>query len=390
MSANHTLALLLTPALVGWYGAMAAPPAYEAVPIENPSAFGALEDALLRLQVGLQGTVRVYHFGNSNIRGGDWPAQARGLLQQRYGDGGPGYLVPRPGGIVTRVPVRIRAGGGWKVHRSRPWRPGDGANGLGFESLVGRGPEAWIEVRSTAPVEVAVHFVCHPEGGTLRLQRSGNGRGEMDTRCSLPQLGVWRWKSGGPPSRHVFGVQGGPVRLLGIDAAGAGVGLAYDAFGVNGQHVSAWLYSRPGLLREQLAVAPADLVILSYGGNEAFDRRLTLEQYQTDLEQALTRVRELAPDASCLLVGPIATCPEQTRLRPIIYAQRAAAHRHGCGFWDSAQVAGGPGGLCSWRGRRPPLVARDGYHLSRHGYRLIGRAFGKALLEILDHQEGIP
>jgi NADPH2:quinone reductase len=50
-------------------------------------------------------------------------------------------------------------------------------------------------------------------------------------------------------------------------------------------------------------------MVLSYGGNEAFNRSLSLSVSRAMLEYAVARVRLLAPDASCLLTGPIATCP---------------------------------------------------------------------------------
>ena len=50
-------------------------------------------------------------------------------------------------------------------------------------------------------------------------------------------------------------------------------------------------------------VAP-DLIVFSYGTDESFDDRLDLADYETKVSAVIARLRESAPQASFLIIGP--------------------------------------------------------------------------------------
>ena len=93
-----------------------------------------LHDALRALQDGTRKRhVRITWLGDSHAQADFWTGYLRETLQQRFGNGGPGfvrigYKQYRHGGIRTEVK------GGWRMRPKRPstikpW--GDGAFGLG-------------------------------------------------------------------------------------------------------------------------------------------------------------------------------------------------------------------------------------------------------------------
>jgi lysophospholipase L1-like esterase len=190
-----------------------------------------------------------------------------------------------------------------------------------------------------------------------------------------------RWELGaGEHTVHLRVQDGRPVRLLGVVVENAGSGVVYDVLGINGHRASAILEWDEALLRAQLARRTPDLVILSYGGNEALDPQLGMDRYERKLEQAVARIRSLAPSATLLLVGPLPMCPERPRVAQVAAVQRRVAQRAAAAYWDASRLAGNGASLCSWRHQQPALISGDGLHLSKHGYTLVGQTFTKSLL----------
>lgn len=359
-------------------------PIVRPVAVDPPEALGAFQRALLDLDRGLRRRVRVMHFGDSHVASDLWTSVVRQALQARFGDGGPGYLLPPPHGAFHVGPADLAAGAGWQTRRrGRRFGPLDGLWGLAGTSMEAVGPDAWATVDVPDLVDgavVEVHLLARPGGGALEIS-IGDRTERVDLSGERAALVVRRYLV--PPGvRRVMLRAGGgrPVRVLGVSVESRLPGVVYDVLGVNGQRAAAILDWSPRLLDAQLRMRPPDLVVLSFGGNEALDPRLPLDRYEAQLRGAVSRMREAAPEASCLLVGPTATCPARERVVEIAAIQRRVAPELGCGFWDSASVSGGAGSLCGWIHSDDDLVAGDRLHLRPNGYELMGRELTAALV----------
>jgi lysophospholipase L1-like esterase len=129
--------------------------------------------------------------------------------------------------------------------------------------------------------------------------------------------------------------------------------------------------------------------VLAYGTNEAGDDDVPPAAYEDRLRRVLTRIGEVAPDASCLLVGPSdrpllledgVTYGVRPLLNSVIDVQRRVAAELGCGFFDVRAFMGGELSMVRWTAAVPPLGARDHVHLTMLGYQQLGEALNKALL----------
>ncbi|MBX3270650.1 MAG: hypothetical protein KF729_10330 [Sandaracinaceae bacterium] len=355
------------------------------VDVERPVALGHFRDALGALARDPRRRVRVMHFGDSNVAADLWTAVARETLQARYGDGGSGYLLPPRIGSWHRGPVRLEAAGEWTARRrgyARDYGPLDGRWGLAGVAMEPAGPAASLVAHlpsDTGPREVELHALGRPRPGRLEVRVDAGPYEPVALSRGRPELVVVRRSLDASAHRVHVRAAGGVPRVLGLVVERPS-GLVYDVLGINGHRASAILTWDEALLVEQLRHRPPDLVVLSYGGNEALDRGLSLAAYEADTSAAIARVRRIAPDASCLLVGPLATFPAHApRMGAVSATQRRLALRHGCGFWDSAASSGGPGTLERWA-RFPGMVASDRLHLGREGYARVGRSFVGALL----------
>ena len=135
-----------------------------------------------------------------------------------------------------------------------------------------------------------------------------------------------------------------------------------------------------------------DLVILTYGTNEARERDFDPAAYRRALEQLLGRIREAAPGVALVVSGP----PEQEirspeggfapvrQLAQVSSAQEGAARNAGAVFVDLSREMGGPWTLGRWALERPPLVGSDRVHFSSGGYERLARLLVGRLVEVVN------
>ncbi|MFT7622478.1 MAG: lysophospholipase L1-like esterase [Myxococcota bacterium] len=396
MSALATIAYVVVS-----IGLCSPPPAPHTVGVEFGQAMSAFVNSARRAQSGLQPQLRVVHFGDSNIAARAWSEAVALHLSPLASPGGPGYLLPKPGRTIRSGGVTVTSGTRWKWRQAR-FRGsridvGDGMLGLMGAALDSAGNKALLDVRIApgTPMTVDIIALCRPKGGSLMIH-SGRDVRQLKTDCVRPGVVRASFALAGDRARLKVKARGGPVRVLGVSAERPGGGLVYDILGVNGHQASAFGRWDASIIGSQLRRRRPDLVVISYGGNEAFNPELSMPAYRALLEYTVARVRLLAPDAACMLTAPIATCPRgrvaavTPRIEAIIGIQRLVARESGCGFWDTAAVFGGAGALCPWTMARPAMVAADGMHLTRRGYRLLGALLGDALMALVRGPEHAP
>lgn len=364
-------------------------PPVQPVWIEGSDALRHFHGALAALRRDPSRRVRVLHYGDSNVAADVWTMVAREVLQQRFGDGGPGYFLPRGHGSWHRVPLRVQSQGQWLSRRrgfARDFGPADGLWGLAGVGVEPGSAGARVRVAVPAGPEGRV-FELHALGrprppGALAVRIDGGEWQRVDLRHDRPGLILRRWRLDGGAHEVEVRHAGGRPRLLGMVVEHRS-GVVYDVLGINGHRASAINHWNEELLRAQLTHRRPDLVVLSYGGNEALDPNLPIDAYEAQTRAAVARIRSLAPEASCLMVGPLASVRRYAeRMRAVTEVQRRIAPQLGCAFWDSSRTSGGHGTLHRWV-RYPGMVSGDRLHLGRHGYELVGREFATALLRDL-------
>ena len=355
-------------------------------PVSVEGSLTHFHEALRALERDPSRRVRVLHYGDSNVAADLWTGTTRDALQARFGHGGSGYLLPRRHGSWHRGPVHIREEGRWQSRRrgfARDFGPVDGFWGLAGTSVEPAGPGARIVLdvpEADQARTLEVHLLGRPQNGAVTVSIDDDAPVTVDTRASAPTLVLRRFALDAAAHRVVVRAVAGRPRVLGLVVERAH-GVVYDVFGINGARASAINGWDTTLLAAQIAHRPPDLIVLSYGGNEALDPALGLGVYEERTRGAIQRMQALAPEASVLLVGPLATEERHaTRMGAVTRIQRRLAQELGCAFWDSSMTSGGPGTLSRWV-RLPGMVGRDHLHLGRMGYEAVGRAFVSALLD---------
>lgn len=370
-------------------------------PIEDPtgdlSRFFAALDRVEKAETGA--LVRISHFGDSPLTGDMISGEARKMLQKRFGDGGPGFvLAGRPWGWYGHRGIALDATG-WTA-LSPLLTPGNGGHyGLGLVSFSSPSSGARSEVRWEKGrfTRAEVSFTVAPGNGTLLVSVEGGPEDAIPT--AGPERRTARFVAAAPDgaTRVVFRPKGdGEVTVYGVTLETAGPGLVYDALGANGSSVHALALADAKGWIDALALRGSDLVILNYGTNESGTEGIAGPRYVRELTGIVARVRAALPEASVLIMAPmdrgardadgeIATLPA---IPKIVEAQRRAALEARCAFFDTYRAMGGEGTMARWYRSEPRLATADFTHTTFAGSDRVARLLVDALLAARAAREG--
>ncbi len=342
-------------------------------------------------------TTRISFWGASHVAGEFFTGQVRRLLQERWGDGGHGFVMPGPPWKGYRASdVNLCANGTWMGdYIDRRGGRSDGRYGpAGFDLSPTEGAVGWVQTTKTNPQgrsvsRFEVAYLREPGAGVLRLQVDDTDPVEVSAAGEAsqtgPALAVLKVEDG--PHRLTVSAEG-PVRIYGTWLERDEPGVVVDAQGVSGRTASSWQSWDASLMRPYLERRRPDLVVLAYGTNEANEKSLDPEKYATSLRLTLERMRSLLPDAACVLVGPSDRGKKVKRNRYAIWAptawvarvQREVGPAFGCATWDLQAASGGEGSMLQWYfNAEPKLAAGDLIHFSAEGYKELGSRFVAAL-----------
>jgi lysophospholipase L1-like esterase len=347
-----------------------------------------------------KGLVRVLHYGDSHTAADFLPTAIRHALQKRFGDGGRGFvLLGKPWRSYSPVGVDNSAKGRWKTERiyaSKDPALMDGRYGLGGVAVESKqkGAAATMATSRKSPFgsrisRFEVFYLKQPGGGSFSLLVDYHKKRTIRTKSNRIKSGFFELDVEEGP--HSFGVRvkgDGKVRLFGVVAENDGPGIVYDALGINGAFFYTSLRWDKAVLKDQVRRRDPALIVTMYGANDAESRSLDETTYLRRIEKSLSRIREGAPNASCLMLGPpdrIVDKPpveDKPRLDLVVEVQEMAAEEAGCGFIDLRALMGGAGAFERWREKG--LAQSDGIHLSSEGYRILGELIGQRILSAYD------
>jgi len=163
-------------------------------------------------------------------------------------------------------------------------------------------------------------------------------------------------------------------------------GVQVDNYAIRGHSGDGLLLIDPEYLATQLKKLNVRLVIFQYGNNAVpyvtSDKKLEyLEQMYSSL---FSRFKNAAPDISILVIGAgdmaamyNGTYSSYPYIPKIRDAQKRAALKAGCAFWDLFEVMGGANSILTWTNKG--LASHDG-HFTNNGQKVIGKELFNALM----------
>ncbi len=369
------------------------------VEIERPEALAPFFAALERTARGDRGALtRIAHYGDSSIATDLLTYTVRRQFQQRFGDGGHGFLLMARGSMpYGHRDVVSRSSGPWELRQIVRDQDRDGLYGYGgvaFRPLAGAYASFSTDDRGPVGRDVSrfdIYYRRAPHGGRVRYRVDGEDFAVLDTDAEVEEDAVQSIAvADGPHRLEVRPAGGGPVRLYGVVMERDGPGVVYDSLGLVGARARRLLGFDNAHVRRQLDLRGVNLMVLGFGGNEADDPvSVTRRHYEDEFERVIHRMRAGRTDMACLVFAPLDQASRDAYGRietlpgvpVIVEAQRHAAEHEGCAFYDTFAAMGGEGAMGAWARERPRLALNDYRHATPAGYEVIGNMFYKALLK---------
>ncbi len=377
--------------------------------------------ALSALESGrAKGPVTILHLGDSHIAADRFSGDMRDEFQSRFGNAGRGMLMP---GLYLARGVKFDRGGEWEAALSTGSAPGP--YGLTGVKMSARTRQDWLRLTATdrpfAWAEITLE--TGPGQGNALIALDGDVK-LVPCRAPSPSWTTIRLEQ---QAREItIRPKGdGMVSVHSVTIGNAKPGVRYINLGLPGATAATPLSWDSAELAGDLKRIAPDLIVLGYGTEESFDDNLSLGEYENKVRRVLARLRDAAPQASLLVIGPpdVARLPHYAqgpgrasdvcralspqerasyakriksgdprlarwhpplRLDEVRQILRRAAAASQAFFWDWSKIMGGTCGIHAWVHGDPPLAANDHIHFTEEGSRRSARLLFRELMTGFD------
>ncbi len=333
---------------------------------------------------------RILQLGDSHTAADFFTNTARERLQNQFGSGGIGWVFPSSVRSQNDERVSYVVNGGWETltsHRDEGTFPFGGviANATGDIPLTIRAKKLAENVSSTV-----IFSVKAPYQGAILTIRDAAGRVINLRQKVLPEEWSYVYVKAVPPveiqARNMAPWTLGPVSI-----ENNAPGIVYSVMGINGAQLREVRRWQTGWV-EDLKRTQADLVILAYGTNEAFNQPFPYASIEQLWQKTVHDIQQTLPDAGILIIG----APESLKstkgncgIRPvgldaIQEIQQRVAAQNGLLYWSWQEVMGGKCSMKTWIQQK--LGRRDGIHFTMSGYDIVGNRLADALINLANEK----
>lgn len=336
--------------------------------------------------------IHIAHYGDSQIEGDRISNNLRRKMQQQFGGAGLGY-VPMID-VASHGSLTRANSDNWKkynVFNSRAKTNKYGAHGSFFrfdsyqadkldsaqlEQLKAGKNKATYDLKIAKWVTFSDIYLLYGNAKTHCIVKGFNEKNELLFTDSLPATDKFTkfklsWPTG-IKNIHLEFTAGISPDFYGFEVEGS-KGVQVDNYGIRGHSGDGLMLIGTGYLAEQFRALNTKLVIFQYGANVVpyLDDEKECRQMEEAYYQLFVKYKQANPDASILVIssGDIATKTKGVEgtyplLPRFVKAQRNAALRAGCAFWNLFESMGGENSILQWTNKK--LASKDG-HLSPSG-----------------------
>ncbi len=368
--------------------------------------------------------IRVLHYGDSQIEGDRITSFLRNKMQEKFGGCGVG-LVPLLDPLGNRSSLIIRSDSYWKkfaaygaeYRKSSPKHYGIMGSYFRYSVTTPKpAADSLLAIRdSVAAKNTATATKIKPASIDLmpspmaysRDSRFQNikilyGRNQKPFQLSISTAKGKEDKTL-LDTASVFGLYSYPVtdqfrkvhiafegkkspELYGV-ALDCNAGVAIDNMPFRGSSGIEFTRMNRELLQKQFKELNVKCIILQFGVNVVPYVTADYKFYERQFYNQLKLLKRLHPDVSILVVGVsdmsrkegelYASYPNIEKIRD---AQRNAAFKAGCAFWDLYTAMGGKDSMPSWVNATPALANKDFTHFTPKGAKIVSEMMYKALM----------
>jgi lysophospholipase L1-like esterase len=159
-------------------------------------------------------------------------------------------------------------------------------------------------------------------------------------------------------------------------------GITYSSLGVGGSSLYS-ITNNNSLLLNDINIYQPDLIILSFGSNDAYNKTFDSIKYKSKLEFFIDSIVKKQPNVSILLTAPPDSRSKNREPVSIEKIQevfsKIAENHPNVAYWDLRTIMGGRNSIMEWL--KLNLAATDKLHYTKAGYETQAQLLMKALLK---------
>ncbi|HBF88885.1 MAG TPA: hypothetical protein DDX39_09610 [Bacteroidales bacterium] len=348
--------------------------------------------------------VRILHYGDSQIEGDRITALIRYKLQTKFGGSGVG-LLPATQAFDYSVSIKQTASDNWNRYTIIDKTNAFSHKRFGLVSIMSKFTsdeqqndstihESWIKFqKSKFTYATNQKFVqCkllygYNQSPVIAELYCGNKLTKVQTLLSNNTFNSVAWdldnsvdelsiKFAGKESPEIYGI-----------AFDDKSGVAVDNLAIRGSSGLDFTKNDPALLKQMFKQLNVKMLILEYGINIVSQKKANYEFYENWFYSQLDFLKKMSPDLTIIVIGVsdisynnngvYETTPQLEQIRD---AQKNAAFKAGCAFWDLYEAMGGKNSMPSWATANPPLAAKDYSHFSYQGAKIVAQMFYESFI----------
>lgn len=400
-------------------------------PDGDKSVLYSFFDKLDKVKKG-NGSVRVLHYGDSQIEGDRITGYIRHKLQGRFGGYGPGIQIPNP--LVHNFAIRQKYSENWirytrymykdstvnhrrygmmgTFSRFTPIYPDsirtlpDSLMPDSLKSFFGSTKTAWLKFKSSSGRfentrqynRMTIFYGNNPVKVALEIY---DGETLLKTDTLRPTKGLETYEMSfetTPRELHLKFTGKESPEFYGIDLRW-NKGVIVDNIAWRGSSGNIFKLFDKGVLQGMFNHVSPDLIILEFGGNAV--PNMTSEKgakyYGGRFKRTINYLQALNPGVSIIVIGPSDMSyldKTEWKTYPMLKTVRdelkKAAFEAGAAYWDIFEAMGGEGSMPQWVEATPQLAIKDHIHFNRTGARKVAQWFYNALIkDYLEYEAAI-
>jgi hypothetical protein len=355
--------------------------------------------------VSNKGLIRVIHYGDSQIEGDRMTGYLRQRFQERFGGKGIGFVPAKKVSNVS-LPVILENTGDWARYTLYGKRDttikhnkfGPSGSLARFSPVFGdtlkKTYEAAVMISHNVTsyksafqftkLKVLFSNITSTLMAELTVDDQPSGMNILGQSNDLTQL-EWTLPEVHENIKIEFTSESSPD-VLGflLDPV---AGIAFDNIPMRGSSGTDFTRMDAGQLGSFFRTQNVKLIIYQFGVNVVPIEHDDYTFYENWVYSQLAFLKRLSPDL-CILVVGVSDMSKKVEGKFVSYpniikirnAQKKAAFRAGCAFWDTYEAMGGENSMPSWVNADPTLASPDYTHFNHSGAQIIARMLYKALM----------
>ncbi|MFC2151125.1 hypothetical protein ACFLSE_01245 [Bacteroidota bacterium] len=348
--------------------------------------------------------IRILHYGDSQIEGDRITSYIRNELQKQFGGTGIGMFTPV---IIkgTNISMDLKLNGSWERYTIQSIK-----NSNIFHKRLG----ALMSFGRFAPVsssenimysgEINLHksnitylrtrkfkqcrvFYGYNDGPFIAELKYKDNTLDAELIPTSHHLNTLKWDIDGALDEITISFKGEDSPDIYAIALDDNSGIAVDNIPLRGSSGTDFTKTDLAFLRSMYQKINTKLIIMQFGVNLVPYIQNDYSYYEKQFYKQLKTLKGLRPDICIIVIGVsdmsrnnngrYETYPNIEKIRE---AQKNAAFKADCAFWDMYEAMGGKNSMPAWVNNSPALARTDFTHFTWKGSVVISQMFFEALM----------